>query len=601
VSEWVSNDPLTTKGVPVGGGYTLHISVPGHSGTEAGSSMFGEAGDDIFYQGFNVDGVSAGSANDIIDGGTGTDTVIYNGLSSAYSITTLNGVTTVQGGTTGTDTLTGVERIQFSDRLINLGATNEILGTNGNDFLVGTAGSDILRGLGAGDLLTGGGGSDILDGGEGVDAALYAGLRRQYVTSHTAVSGGPEGGTDTLISIEETRFVDGSLHYDQNSLAAEILRIYDATLDRAPDPLGLEGWVGARASGATLLQVAQSFVESAEFQQRYGSLSNQSFVEQLYVFCLNRAGDSGGIATWVSALNNGASRGQVVLAFSESTEHRQLTSAAVEAGLWVSDQGALSIARLYDATFDRLPDTGGLASWTNALHAGTPLLSIAAQFAASVEFQQRYGALSNQAFVEQLYRSSLDRNGDPGGIATWVSALNGGASRAQLLLIFSESAEHVALTAPNWVNGVRYLGYAASASALEGIASDHDVDAMLPAHSVHITDNAAEGPGPVSAIVAGSEIISADKFMDHSADAFVQIWASDASNEGVDQASFVHLDSSSDLLALAMDDAAFGEVTAADNVRIDWLPDHSLVLDPADSLSPPKAPWTPLDTHFNWS
>lgn len=604
VSEWVSNEPLTTKGVTAGRGYTLHVSVPGHPGTETGSSMFGEAGDDIFYQGFNVDGVSGGTANDTIDGGSGTDTVIYNGLFSAYSVTTVNGVTTVRGGTTGADTLTNVERIQFSDRLVTLGTTAEIIGTAGNDFLTGTAGPDIIRGLGSGDLLTGGGGSDILDGGDGVDAALYSGLRRQYVTSHTAVSGGPEGGVDTLISIEETRFVDGSLYYDPNSVAAEILRIYDATLDRGPDPLGLEGWVGVRMRGGTLLEVSQAFVDSAEFQQRYGALSNQAFVEQLYRFCLDRNGDPGGIATWVSALNSGTSRGQIVLAFSESAEHRQLTSGAVEAGLWVSDQGALSIARLYDATFDRSPDAAGLAAWVNILHGGASLISIAAQFSASAEFQQRYGALSDQAFVEQLYRFSLDRNGDPGGVATWVSALNSGASRAQILLSFSESAEHVALTAPNWLNGIRYIGYLEGGAHIEALASVTD---LAKAQPVVWTAGGlmamTEVDGMDDAVAPGRALAHAGATLDHGGDAFVITTLSVFPSLTIDRQGDVAADLSLELMAPTVAAVDSDQGIAVDAIQPIWLHDYSLTLVPdlvGDLLPNPNAAWMPLDAHLNW-
>ncbi len=57
--------------------------------------------------------------NDTIDGGAGTDTAIFSGQSSAYTISTLNAVTTISGPD-GTDTLRNVEKLQFADTTITL-------------------------------------------------------------------------------------------------------------------------------------------------------------------------------------------------------------------------------------------------------------------------------------------------------------------------------------------------------------------------------------------------------------------------------------------------------------------------------------------------
>ena len=183
---------------------------------------------------------------------------------------------------------------------------------------------------------------------------------------------------------------------------------------------------------------------------------------------LKRAPTVFDLATVVFQMNNGRSRADVIASVSEYEAHRELTQHILNAGLWVPDEKATQIARLYDATFDRLPDAAGLGHQLAALNAGTSLLTLAANFAASPEFQARYGALSNQAFVEQLYRFCLDREGDAPGIAVQVNALNTGTSRAALLLAFSESPEHVALTAPLWSGGIRTVDPAFSGMVTEG-------------------------------------------------------------------------------------------------------------------------------------
>ncbi len=67
----------------------------------------------------------------------------------------------------------------------------------------------------------------------------------------------------------------------------------------------------------------------------------------------------------------------------------------------------------------------------------------------SAEFTSTYGninTLSNTQFVTLLYNNVLDRAPDSGGLATWVNALNAGTlSRVDVLLNFSDSAEHINL------------------------------------------------------------------------------------------------------------------------------------------------------------
>lgn len=108
---------------------------------------------------------------------------------------------------------------------------------------------------------------------------------------------------------------------------------------------------------------------------------------------------------------------------------------------------ALVVYRLYQATLDRAPDAAGQASWTDALASGAKtLLQVAAGFEGSLEFQKVYGALNNAAFVELMYQNVLNRAADSAGLASWTSKLDGGMSRAQVIVGFSESAEFTKAT-----------------------------------------------------------------------------------------------------------------------------------------------------------
>jgi uncharacterized protein DUF4214/VCBS repeat protein/pre-peptidase len=114
-------------------------------------------------------------------------------------------------------------------------------------------------------------------------------------------------------------------------IAGQVYRLYGATLGRAPDANGFQSWFNGLVPGQgntdiTLNQAAGAFVNSAEFQQTYGSLSNAEFVTTLYQNVLDRAPDARGLARWTGDLDNGVSRAEVVIGFSEGQEFRNSTT-----------------------------------------------------------------------------------------------------------------------------------------------------------------------------------------------------------------------------------------------------------------------------------
>ena len=101
--------------------------------------------------------------------------------------------------------------------------------------------------------------------------------------------------------------------------------------------------------------------------------------------------------------------------------------------------------RVYQAAFNRQPDTGGLGFWINAMDGGMSVTEVAANFAASLEFRNTYGSLNDNQFAAQLYRNVLHRESDAGGLSFWTDSLGSGRlSRAEVLAAFSESNENKA-------------------------------------------------------------------------------------------------------------------------------------------------------------
>lgn len=103
--------------------------------------------------------------------------------------------------------------------------------------------------------------------------------------------------------------------------------------------------------------------------------------------------------------------------------------------------------RLYNAALDRAPDQGGLIFQTQALKSGHSLTDLAGNFMASPEFQARFSVADNSSFVTLLYANVLDRAPDAGGLAYHIDRLAHGATRADILVGFSESPENMAATA----------------------------------------------------------------------------------------------------------------------------------------------------------
>ena len=239
-------------------------------------------------------------------------------------------------------------------------------------------------------------------------------------------------GVPTPTSDPAIPVIDGSGNRGQR---AQVARLYLAYFLRDPDEAGYEMWVDVRQAGASLPQISSEFVASPEFQRRYGSLSHRQFVELVYKNVLGRQPDAKGLAHWTGVLNNGGSRGSVMVGFSESPEFKKRTARQIAV---IENNGP--IGRLYMAYFLRRPDEAGKEYWLNT---GLPTKVVSEQFAASSEFVRRYGALSNAAFVRLAYRNVLGRPADAEGLTHWVSLLNQSTTRGAVMQGFSDSPEFV--------------------------------------------------------------------------------------------------------------------------------------------------------------
>jgi len=98
--------------------------------------------------------------------------------------------------------------------------------------------------------------------------------------------------------------------------------LYEAALGRMPDQGGYNYWLDTFASGASVQDIASSFMAAPEFQTLFATNSNDAFVDQLYINVLERPGEAGGVNYWLGLLDQQtATKVDVLLSFASSAEN----------------------------------------------------------------------------------------------------------------------------------------------------------------------------------------------------------------------------------------------------------------------------------------
>lgn len=175
-------------------------------GTSHAEVLMAYGGDDVLRPGMADNAVPAtrdfpgALHSDVVDGGTGNDTVSFEGIAIDLSINLATHSAIDRQPLVGPNATLKVHATLIS--------IENALGGNGNDLLVGDAfanslsggaGNDNLYGGAGNDILRGDAGSDIINGGDGID-------RVDYTTSSVGIIVNLLNGTasdgDTLISIE---------------------------------------------------------------------------------------------------------------------------------------------------------------------------------------------------------------------------------------------------------------------------------------------------------------------------------------------------------------------------------------------------------------
>ena len=231
---------------------------------------------------------------------------------------------------------------------------------------------------------------------------------------------------------------------EEERLTAFVDRMYKCCLERDADEEGRAYWVDqlkkGRQDGAG---IAEQFFFSKEMVSR--DLPDKDFVTLLYNALMGREPESEGLQYWTNSLNTGEfTRYEVLAGFVRSDEYDgicrsyHITRGTVDASAKAPVERF--VTRFYKLALGRDPEQGGLYYWVFGLidqrYSGA---GIANEFFFSQEMLEKN--LSDEQYVDRLYRVMMDRPAEDSGMAYWLDALSNGMTRERVLGEFVDSPE----------------------------------------------------------------------------------------------------------------------------------------------------------------
>jgi len=184
-----------------------------------------------------------------------------------------------------------------------------------------------------------------------------------------------------------------------------VIREYQALLDRAPDPVGLDGWTQALSRGLSREQLQVSLLTSPEYINAHGGLGTGWLTGLYHDLLGGRTPSQPELASWQAQLASGLPPGVIALDFVNSPER--------EAALITSD---------YQRFLNRLPGAEEVAGWLAAVRNGLDEAGLETNFLGSAEFFARGGGTA-QGFITLAYQVELGRTPALSDIQAWLNVL----------------------------------------------------------------------------------------------------------------------------------------------------------------------------------
>lgn len=243
---------------------------------------------------------------------------------------------------------------------------------------------------------------------------------------------------------------------DQNiDITYFVTRLYKEALGRRPDLGGLNNWTGILLTKqGNAYTVSVGFLKSKEFAnmkakwKSEGKDVEEEVVKTYYRVYLGREALGGEEAGWVTYLKHGMSETFVMRGFVHSPE---FTKIAADAGIprgevtltEARDQNysiTYFVWRCYKFGLGREPEAAGINDWcAQIINKKRTYDGVARGVLLSKEMENR--GLSNENWLEAVYKVYFDRASDAVGKADWLGKMAGGATKTKVLDGFSGSKE----------------------------------------------------------------------------------------------------------------------------------------------------------------
>lgn len=237
-------------------------------------------------------------------------------------------------------------------------------------------------------------------------------------------------------------------------------RCYNIILGRASEERGLLDWcLSIATTSAGGAGIVKNFIDSAEFRNR--KLDNSGTLDVLYRAMLNREPDSAK-NDWMAVLGQGMTFDRVMWGFAASDEFKALCNSyqmqpGTIAFTYYRDKNpglTAYVARMYEKCLKRAFDPNGLESWCkNVLTGKTTAAAVATGFFMSPEYAGK--GTTNMAFLQDLYETLFNRVADTPGLNAWLTSMNRGMKRQQVINGFTASVEFDALLKSFGLPGVK--------------------------------------------------------------------------------------------------------------------------------------------------
>lgn len=229
------------------------------------------------------------------------------------------------------------------------------------------------------------------------------------------------------------------LVYRRDTIAGTTILVSDTAAIGAPARSSYGNGISADGSAVSFVSEVTSLVrndtngvQDAFVRDGFVVLNpfvgQDSLIAQQYLDFAGRAPTTAEVLEWKLRLTKG------------EAPPEEVVDALAHDAPWATKRAPL--IRLYWAFFLRAPDTNGMNYWAKQLTNGKKLAAVAKQFSQSSEFQNKYGAKTNEQFVTLIYQNIFERDPDPGGLAYWTAKLDAKTkTRGDVMANFSESGE----------------------------------------------------------------------------------------------------------------------------------------------------------------